>query len=229
MKPGTKDLRSFFYPSCTIVGKVSRGGRSLHSGVEWETRCAERLRKLCFGGYPISVGKTAGGGRDQDIPTLIAGMQIGWEAKNKGAFEGGGTTLYEVDGRLSVPEKYPLLRSLFADHVPWGRIPAKKELVDDDYIDVPSDSLAKYYREKGSVYVIVEGMGLYHTGEDVLNLDVPYIVVPGMRLRTRVTKHMQNGVPTDVSTAIVFPRKNLVRSSFCIFDRLPAALTEAGE
>lgn len=217
---------TFFSTQSNVIGSVSRGGRSLRSGVEFESRCANRLRQLLFKGASISVGGTAGGGRGQDIPTVIEGVEIGWEAKNGGAFEGGGTTLYEKDGRLVVPEKAPLLSSLFADHIPWGRIPAKGEHMEDDYKEVPPDSLANYYKEKGTTYVIVEGKGLYHTGVDVLHLGVPYMTVQGIRLRTRVTKHMKNGVPTDVSTAIVFPRKNLQPSEFCIFSRLPRCFTE---
>jgi len=223
---GVRDVRGFYSKQ---VNRMSRGSISLRSGVAWEKLCSEKMKQLLYNGCAISVGSTAGGGRGQDIPTLISNMQIGWEAKNKGAFEGGGTTLYEVDGRLTVPNKYPLLQSLFGNHVPWGRVPAKGEMIEDDYLDVPADSLAKYYLNKGSTYVIVEDKGVYHTGIDLLNLGVPYITVCGMRLRTRVTKHKKNGVPTDVSTAIVFPRRNLESSKFCLFNRLPPALTVVGE
>lgn len=218
------DIRTFFGKN-----KMSRGKNSLRSGMQWEARCAERLRSLYYRGTPILVNATAGGGHGQDIPSIIAGNPIDWEAKNNGAFEGGGTTLYEEGGRLVLPASAPLLRTLWGEHVPWGRIPAKGEMIADDYIDVPADSVAHYYRQKGTVYILVEGKGIYHTGTDVLELGVPLFTVEGIRLRTRVTKHMKNGLPTDISAALVFPRKNLRPSNYCLFDRLPPGFTLAAE
>ena len=209
--------------------RKSRGGNSLHSGTAWEELCAKRLSNLQFQGSRVNVGKIASGTHGQDIPSTISGNLVGWEAKNKGAFEGGGTTLYEQNGKLDVPSKYPLLKTLKGEFVPWNRIPKKGEMVPDEYLDVPSDAVARYYREKGSHYMIVEGKGLYHTGTDVLNLGVPMFIVEGVRLRFRVTKHMRNGVPTDISMALTFPQRNILVSSFCLFNRLPPGFTEVVE
>jgi len=207
----------------------SRGGNSLRSGTEWEQLCAKRLSCLNYHDSPIHVGKIASGTHGQDIPSTINGIVVGWEAKNKGGFEGGGTTLYEQNGKLEVPSKYPLLKSLKGDFAPWNRIPSKGEMVPDDYLDVPSDSIARFYNEKGSHYMIVEGKGIYHTGNDNLNLGVPLFNVKGIRLRFRVTKHMKNGLPTDISMALTFKKKNIPKSSFCLFNRLPPGFTEVVE
>ena len=218
------DLRTFFR-----AGR-SRGGNSLRSGIQYEIQLHKRLRSLRYDGTRIGVGDMAGGTHGQDVPTQIGGRTINWEAKNKGAFEGGGTTLYEENGMLRVPVKAPLLQTLFADYRPWnGNIPAKGKMTEDDYIDVPSDSIAQYYREKGTHYISVEGKGIYHVGEDILNLGVPFFIVPGLRLRTRVTKHMKNGSPTDISTALTFNRRHLDPSPYSLFDKLPPGFTEEVE
>ena len=217
------DIRGWF-------GKrPSRGKHSLKSGLVWESRCSERLKQLRYRMQHIVVHSTAGATSGQDIQTTIGKQNVGWEAKNKGAFEGGGTTLYQVNGRLVVPDKCPLIKSLFGTHVPWGRVPGKGEYVDDDYIDVPEDSVSKYYIQKGTHYILVEEKGIFHTGKDVLALGVPFFSVKGMRLRTRVTKHMKHGVPTDISCALVFSRKNIPMSPYSLFGPLPLGLTQEEE
>ena len=218
------DLRTF------LQAKPSRGGNSLRSGAHYETQIHNRFQSLRYRGSAIEVGPVAGGARGQDVPTQIGTQPVNWEAKNSGAFEGGGTTLYEDEGVLMVPTGKPLLKSLFADHRPWGgKIPSKGEIVEDDYKDVPSDSIAQYYAEKGTHYIIVEKKGIYRVGEDILELGVPLFTVAGLRLRTRVTKHMKNGTPTDISTALVFNTRALSPSPYCLFNKLPPGFTEAVE
>ncbi len=208
----------------------SRGGNSLRSGVLYETRIHTRFHSLRYLGSPIEVGTLAGGTHGQDIPTRILGQVVNWEAKNGGAFEGGGTTLYQSNGVLQVPDGKPLLKSLFEEYRPWGgKIPAKGEMIEDDYKDVATDSIACYYHEKGTHYILVENMGIYHVGHDILNLGVPFFAPEGLRLRTRVTKHMKNGNPTDISTALVFNRKLLAKSPYCLFTNPPPGFTEGVE
>lgn len=207
-----------------LLARPSRGGQSLHSGKAWEVQLATRLTTLHFNGEPVHVGATAGGGHGIDIPTTIGGIPIGFEAgTNK--FEGGGCTLRLVDRVLVVPESHPLLRTLMGTHRPWGVAPSLEAKCPEDHFPVPSDSVARYYSEKGCHYFSLAKKGLYHTGNDVLNLGVPFLDLPGTYLRSRVTKHMKNGKPTDYTTALVFPLAKLAPSPYSFFGTLPPGFT----
>ena len=212
--------------------RLSRGGQSLFNGKQAEVDVASRLKALLFNGVPVEVGETAGGGHGDDVPTRIAGMSVGFEVGTPGKFEGGGCTLRLENGVLAVPDNKPLLRSLMGSHRPWGGVvPPLTSVCPDDYLDVPRDSIARYYRAKGTHYLSM-GKGLYHTGGDVLGLGVPLFEVDGIRLRTRVTKHMAkmgDGVrkPTDYTTALTFPVRKLVPSPYSLFGTLPLGFTEA--
>ena len=210
----------------------SRGGQSLHNGTREEGCVASRLKTLLYNGTPVQVGETAGGGHGDDVPTTIGGMRVGFEVGTPGKFEGGGCTLRVENGQLAVPENKPLLRSLMGSYRPWGGVvPPLTSVCPDDYLDVPRDSIARYYREKGTHYLSM-GKGLYHTGEDVLGLGVPLFEVDGIRLRTRVTKHMAKLAdggrkPTDYTTALTFPVRKLAPSPCSLFGTLPPGFTEA--
>jgi hypothetical protein len=214
-------IRQFFQPP------RSRGGQSLHFGKREEVNVAERLAKLVFHGIPVIAGPTAGGGHGDDVVALMDGKSIGFEVGTPGKFEGGGCTLRLIDGQLRVPADKQFLYSLMGDYRPWnGVVPPLTAICADDYLDVPSDSIARYYREKGTHYISLN-KGLYHTGDDVLSTGVPFFEVPGIRLRTRVTKHLKKGKPTDYTTALVFPVNNLVKSPYSLFGVLPPGFTEA--
>jgi len=212
--------------------RPSRGGQSLFNGKQAEVDAASRLKVLLFNGVPIEVGETAGGGHGDDVPTRIAGMSVGFEVGTPGKFEGGGCTLRLDNGVLTVPEDKPLLRNLMGSYRPWsGVVPPLTSVCPDDYLDVPRDSIARYYHAKGTHYLSM-GKGLYHTGEDVLGLGVPLFEVDGIRLRTRVTKHMVKTAdggrkPTDYTTALTFPARKLVSSPYSLFGTLPPGFTEA--
>lgn len=204
---------------------MSRGGSSLHSGVSEELRVINRLKTLRYRGFPIVAGNSAGGGHGVDITTTIDGKSVGFEVGTKGKFEGGGCTLYIKEGRLNVPESKPLLQELMGNYLPWsGVIPPLTEICKDDHKDVPSDSVARYYASKGAHYILLNG-DIYHTGDDVLNIGVPMFKAD-MFLRTRITKHMKNGKPTDYTTALVFSKTSLPKTEYSLFGKLPADFTE---
>jgi hypothetical protein len=216
---------------------VARGANSLRSGASYETALAARLRSLQFRGAPIEVlPSTAGASSENDVRFRVPFVDgvIGLEAKTPGGFEGGGVTLKPVDGKLTI-QKEGLIKTLYGTTIPWeGRIPsflggdksletwqAEKASFGDVYIEVPDDSVAGYYRRKGSAYIQVGGKGLYHTGDDVLQIGVPAFEVK-TRLRIRTSKHIKRktGVPADVSVALVFDRKTLVKSPLCLMERI---------
>ena len=214
-------IRQFFAPH------PSRGGRSLHSGTEQEGRTAARLKSLRFNGVEIQVGKTAGGNDGVDIPTVFGEKRVGFESGTSGKFEGTGCTLRIVDGKLQVPDEKMFLKDLMGTYRPWGGVvPSLEVKCPDDYLPVPNDTVARAYQAKGVDYIQI-GKGLYHTGRDVLGLGVPLFECEGTMLRTRVTKHMKKGKPTDYTTAVVFPTRKIVPSPYSLFGILPPGFTEA--
>lgn len=218
--PRMSTVRAFFRP------RPSRGGQSLHNGKAEELRTADRLRSILYNKAPIQVGDTAGGTHGVDIPTVMGGINVGIEVGTKGKFEGGGTVLRIVDGALRIPDSSPLLQTLMGDRLPWnGVIPGLHQICPDDRLPVPSDSIANYYRAKGAHYITLP-RGLYHTGVDILALGVPFFAADNIFLRTRVTKHMKNGKPTDYSTALVFSPSYLPTSPYSFFGPLPPGFTE---
>ena len=96
-----------------------------------------------------------------------------------------------------------------------GLIFSKKDIKyfkKDIYIDgLPSD-ISEYYASKGSHYIQIENMGLYH---DILKLGVPYFTCK-VKLRIRSTKHIKNGIPTDITAALQFDRKTINKSHISI-------------
>ena len=178
---------------------------------------------------------TAGAGWGNDIVFTHGDTKIGIEIKNKGGFEGGGKTLKHNGTLWEVPEDC-FMKNVIGDANPYnGQIPAcftekklsvwnqAKHLFGDIYIEKPETIVSDYYREKGCAYIQIKGKGLYHTGTDILNLGVPLFSVHTM-LRIRVTKHMKNGVPTDVTAALVFKRKDIKISSYCLETNLPPSM-----
>jgi hypothetical protein len=178
---------------------------------------------------------TAGAGHGNDIAVIYQERNIGIEAKNKGAFEGGGTKL--THNQIAwVTDSF--LKPVIDMVNPYdGRIPSclagtdrslatwnkEKNEFKDMYVDMPETSISDYYRTKGSQYIQVEGKGLYHTGEDPMNLGVPLFSV-STRLRIRLTKHKKKGVPTDMTAALVFKRRDLTKSTFCFQTNLPSSI-----
>lgn len=205
------------------------------SGHSYELKVCQRLACLALNGIPLRVlGTTAGATSGDDIRFEVDNKTIGLECKTKGGFEGGGTKMVLVDGKLCVKQD-GLLKKLLGDYVPYkGCVPSfmmgdktpetwksEKEIFRDLYVDVPSYSVADYYRIKGSSYIQIEGKGLYHTGIDVLDLGVPLFDVQ-TRLRIRTSKHInrKTGVPTDVTLALSFKRTSLSPSPVCLVTRV---------
>jgi hypothetical protein len=143
------------------------------------------------------------------------------ECKTREAFEGGQTKMILVDGKL-IPRN--VLFREFIDVPFGGRIPTfcygldfsdetwekESHLFRDEFTETDKTNLvSEYYRLRGSSYISVEGIGLYHTGEDPLQLGVPLFEVNNIKVRTRVKTHR--------------PRNRSVMVSFNWSGKLPAS------
>lgn len=223
----------------------SRGRNSLKSGVAYETEVYSRLGSLMYRGMPITTEtKTAGGGRGNDAPFKICGLDFSsaLEIKNKGGFEGGGRVMkLGDDGRLHVKDENSIHASLLAEYQPFGgAIPSflrgnktreawntERQTFCDDKYEIPFESIRKYYREKGNSYIQIEGKkgGLYHLGIDPLNLGVPLFEGKAyMRIRTSKHINKKTGVPTDVQASFIFNRQSIPKSPYDLMERLPPTL-----
>lgn len=225
------------------IKNIKRISTCLHSGMEYEKRISNIIKNLKYNDTRIHVGETAGARNDCiDIPIQIGNIKSGIEAKNLGAFEGGSKKLYPTQCGMRIQEEC-IHKNIIGSRVlydgailPWND--GKKTAEDwtavehifkpDIYIDAPCESIAEYYERKGANYIQVEGYGLYHTGNDIFSLGVPKFECD-VKLRIRSTKHIKNGIPTDITAGLQFNRKTLKKSTYCLESALPPAFTPAAE
>jgi hypothetical protein len=202
-----KDMKARYF--------VSRGKHCLLNGSKYESQCFQTLNRLAYNNLPIKAHPPAGSKNEVDIVCTVGETVFGIETKNKGAFEGGSKKLIETERGMGIIEdcihKYVLGDTTLYD----GRIFSKNEIEyfkKDLYIDALPRTISEYYYKKGSQYIQIERLGLYHTGQDILNLGVPLFTCENTRLRIRSTKHRY----TDITAALQFDRKKITKSPYSI-------------
>lgn len=207
--------------------KVSRGKNCFSSGKSYQHHIYEMLSSMI--GHPHHVKEVDGAKSGPDIVLYVKDQHIGLEVKNKGGFEGGSAKMTYKGDRLRFGED-TLHHQLLGDQLVYeGRnLPyyeGKTSATDYDEVkhifdkeiskEVPCDTMAMYYKKTGVHYIQIEGYGLYHTGHDVLHLQVPFFTCE-QRLRIRTSKHKKKGVPTDVVGDINYNKKTLSKSPITI-------------
>lgn len=212
--------------------------KCFYSGISYENKVLSTLCGLSYDGSPIhKTDKTGGATSNPDIQLIIGNVKVNIEVKNKGAFEGGGKTMKIVNGRLSCPNG-TIHCDILANRVPWsGRIPSfmkgdkslhtwnrEKALFRDEYYRISSDMISAYYKTKHVNYIQVEDKGLYHTGHDILGLDVPLFECRA-RLRIRCKQHGSTSMPSSVQTVFTYDRRSLETSKYDIDNKLPSIFT----
>jgi hypothetical protein len=215
----------------------SRGRNCLKSGAAYEEQCHNTLKNLIIHGEVPQVADIATSKKGTDISITLSGKIIGFEAKNKNAFEGGSKKLeYLEDGTLGIKndcihkhvlqnkviyhtsEKFPYYFNL-KQLDDWKRV--ESTFKPDVYFDIPSDTISGYYRSVGTHYIQIQNRGLFHTGEDVLNIGVPLFTCE-CKVRIRTSKHIKNKIPTDITAAFQFNKKTLPQTPFSLDGVLPA-------
>lgn len=204
------------------------------SGKRYETVIAELLR----------ITSTAGSNKNiNDIRLPWKDKIIDIEAKQTIRAEFGQRRAEMMNGVLSV--SHPLFQDciahadLFENKIPPFLL--KKDMTFSDWESVssdfsdeqyhaPSDVISKYYLEKGNSYIQINGLGLYHTGEDVCNFGVPYFKCPTY-LRIRCKRHGKKCAITgkDIPSSVMasfWVSKPPVQSPFSLDDisKLPTEL-----
>ncbi len=221
------------------MSRASRGGAAARSGFAYERAVHARLLALLWNTEPVRLSDPAGASKkDHDLTMLNNGLTL--EAKTKGANEGGGCTLRLVNGSFQLPEQSVLRSFLPPDLVLWGgKVPscltgdrsvetwmAEKGSFEGVYIPAAPSAVADYYRAKGTMYMQIEGRGLYHTGEDVLGWGVPKFE-PECRVRIRLKQHGSGSVPQDCQACFNYSGKTLPPTPYDLMDstRLPPGFT----
>lgn len=222
------------------VSRASRGGAAAQSGFTYERAVHARLLTLLWKDESVRVSDPAGSSKkDHDLTVLNNGLTL--EAKTNGATEGGGCTMRLVNGSFQLPEHSVLKSFLPPDLVLWGgRVPScltgdrsvetwlaeKESFKAPDRIPAPSSAIADYYKAKGTMYMQIEGRGLYHTGEDVLGWGVPKFE-PSCEIRIRLKQHGSSPVPQDCQACFNYKPKTLPPTPYDLMDptRLPPGFT----
>ena len=218
----------------TNICHSSRGKKCLQNGISYEQKILLKLSMISYKNYPIQIQHKSGGATmNADIQLQVGDILIQIEAKNKGAFEGGGKTMKLHNGRLSCPNGS--IHSIILDgYTPWsGRIPSflkgdkslrtwncEKFFFRDEYRRIAPDVISQYYYKKNIHYIQVEGKGLYHTGNDILQLGVPLFECRA-RLRIRCKQHSSSSMPSSVQASFTFDRRSLDTSPYDIESNLP--------
>jgi hypothetical protein len=224
----------------------SRGAAAAKSGFQNERAVHAQIQRLNYNGERVQVSEPAGANKNAQDHTLLNCGGLAIESKTAGAFEGGARTMKYRDGAFQPPD-HSLLREMVLSVTPlplWGGfVPScmkgdkseatwltEKEHVKEIKGDVPSAVVADYYREKGTHYIQVEGMGLYHTGEDIQGWGVPKFE-PTCKIRIRMKQHGSGTVPQDCQASFNYNKRSLPSTPYNMMDmsRLPPGFTPVAE
>ena len=225
----------------TILRK-SRGKNCFKSGIQYQHSIYEKLKHITINHEPCTVEEVKGAKDGPDIILHHNDLRIGFEIKRKTAFEGGSKKM-SYNGKRLIFQEGSLHDYLLSDrsiyegkNLPYyeGKKTIEdyllvKEIFDEDiYIDITNNTMANYYKRTGVYYIQIEGNGLYHTGDDILQLGVPLFVC-NQRLRIRTSKHKKKGIPTDVVGDINYDKKTLIKSPYDLDHCLPTILQQPEE
>jgi len=126
----------------------------------------------------------------------------------------------------------PPFESCNMTHKEWLEIKNSTDKWNDEYIDIPPDTIRRVYQKKGCHYIQISGgYGLYHLGVDICGFGVPIFEIDQrFRIRTKIhTRKDKNGFCRLSVTTACQPKniKNFAKSPYSLDDkdRLPLNLT----
>ena len=228
-----------------IENNMSRGKNSFKNGKAYQSQIALKLNTVIINDLYYKVEEVSGAKSGPDI--IIKGTphgDIGFEIKTRGAFEGGSSKM-EYDNSQN---RLVFLNSKLHQHylgntqiydgknLPWyegkrdieSYINVSNIFNKEIHINLPINTVSEYYKNTRVHYIQVQGYGLYHTGNDILNLDVPHFECE-QYLRIRTSKHkvkISNNIriPTDVVGDINYNKKTLIKSNYDLDGKLPQSI-----
>ena len=96
-------------------------------------------------------------------------------------------------------------------HEQWISIKKNTDKWNDEYIDIPNDTIRNLYSAKNCHYIqISNGFGLYHLGNDVCNFNVPiFDIEQQIRVRTKIHSKKDKKGFCILSVTIACKPKNI--------------------
>jgi hypothetical protein len=186
---------------CEEVVKERKGSICSVNGQQYENLCYENIK------HSSKIVKQGGGSsHNPDIYTQNGHI----ECKPGNSPDWGQSTLKWKEG-LWVPtnelfQKYmdrvifkppPFLTNKDMTHAEWLE---NKRDYKDVYLSVGDHEIQNFYRNKGCAYIQIKGFGLYHLGEDTLELGVPEFKVD-QEIRIRAKIHSKTKSQFSVTAA----------------------------
>jgi len=186
-----------------ILLKKPKGYACSRNGSIYENNIHNIVSKCSINGIPFNTQKEnelAGSSSKNDIEcNFNNNKDIGIEIKKSGtpdwmqcsikyntdtsSWETNNNSLNLYDGFIPPFMENPIT------HEEWSEIKRRTNRWNDVYLDIPSDTISRLYREKGCSYIqISNGYGLYHLGNDVCKFGVPLFNIE-QRLRIRAKIH----------------------------------------
>lgn len=241
--------------------KLPRGSQCSVSGYNYEKYIHSICKKCYINNTPFNTQKEdelAGSTSKNDIEcNFIQENNIGIEIKKSKTPDwmqcsikyNNQTKKWEATKKGKIPDK---CRSLFNNlidninlydgdippfiennitHKEWINIKKETNKWNDKYINIPSDSISRLYKEKGCNYIqISDGYGLYHLGKDICEFGVPlFNIEQQLRIRTKIhTIKTKKGYCSLSVTVACQPKdiKKLIPSEYSLdnIDKLPPLL-----
>lgn len=156
-----------------------------------------------------------------------------WQGSKRGKIPKNSTKLFNnlIKEAVVFKGKIPPFISKNITHEEWLKIKDITDDWNDNYIDIPSNIISKMYKNKGCYYIqISNGFGLYHTGNDIYNFDVPeFKCEQEIRIRTKIhSKKNKKGFCSLSVTAACKPKNinNIEKSKYSLdnINKLPLNL-----
>lgn len=95
-------------------------------------------------------------------------------------------------------------------HEEWKKTKRETSDFNDTYIDCPSDTIMKLYREKGCSYIQISEKGAYHLGDDICDFKVPmFLCDQRLRVRTKIHGSKNKKGFCKLSVTIASQPKNI--------------------
>jgi len=194
---------------------MSKGSQCSVNGKNYEILVHGILSRCCSADESFNVSLELGGcSAKNDVECQYNGASVGIELKTEPVdcmqcvLKHTEANTWQVSDRKKIPVGSAKIfetlipeggLTLFNGTVPpfvekdilyndWVQFKKENGHLRDSYLECPSDTINRLYREKGCYYIQLLGKGLYHTGEDICQWGVPEFVCQ-QQLRIRIKVH----------------------------------------
>ena len=154
-----------------------------------------------------------------------------WDVTKKGKIPLESRTVFSelIKGNTIYHEVPPFMINKIT-HEEWVKTKSNTDKWNDQYVNIPSDTIAKLYTAKGCKYIQISEYGLYHLGDDLCGFGVPlFDIEQQIRIRTKIhTRKNKQGFCVLSVIAACQPKniKQLIPSKYSLDDKdkLPPGL-----